>query len=56
MRKYILFTALIISALRMSSLLSCPCEFSPEDKRPFFEQYETETNIVVTPEEKEESS
>jgi hypothetical protein len=24
--------------------MSCPCEFSPDDKRPFFEQYEIENN------------
>ncbi|HLW72704.1 MAG TPA: hypothetical protein VKR54_01515 [Candidatus Babeliales bacterium] len=56
MRKYIFFTFIITSALHMRSLSSCPCEFSPEDKRPFFEQYEVETNPVITPQEKEESS
>lgn len=24
--------------------MSCPCEFTPDDKRPFFEQYEIEIN------------
>jgi len=52
MRKYILFVFLIIGARDLSP---CPCEFSPEDQRPFFEQYETEIKTVTT-QEKEESS
>jgi len=38
-----------------SQILGCPRGFSPDDKRPFFEQYETEIN-VPTPQEKEEKS
>jgi hypothetical protein len=37
MKKYIF---LVISLLYFNATLSCPCEFSPEDQRPFFEQYE----------------
>jgi hypothetical protein len=52
MRKYILFAVLFTSALRINSISSCPCGFSPDDKRPFFEQYEVETNTSIQ-EEKE---
>lgn len=55
MRKYILFVSIITSALCISSISACPCGFSPDDKRPFFEQYEVETNTVTT-QEKEKSS
>jgi len=53
MKNYMLFIFIITSTLHINSLSSCPCGFSPEDKRPFFEQYETEIN-VPTPQEKEE--
>lgn len=33
-------------------LISCPCEFSPEDRRPFFEQYENE--VTIQPDEEQE--
>lgn len=52
MRKYIVFTALITGIFSICNLLSCPCGFSPEDKRPFFEQYEAESN-TTTAQEKE---
>ena len=52
MRKYILFIFFLMGA---RSLSPCPCEFSPDDQRPFFEQYEIETNTVTT-QEKEKSS
>lgn len=55
MKKYIFFVFIITSALRISDILSCPCVFSPDDKRPFFEQYEVETN-TATQAKKEEKS
>jgi len=42
-RKYIFFT-LIISILYSENIVSCLQEFSPDDKRPFFEQYKIEIN------------
>lgn len=42
MRKYILFIFTIINTLQSNILVSCPCEFSTDDERPFFKQYEEE--------------
>ncbi len=55
MRKYIFFVFIITNVLLINDISSCPCGFSPDDKRPFFEQYEVETNIP-TQEEKEKRS
>jgi len=55
MKNYIVFIFIITSTLHISSLSSCPRGFSPEDKRPFFEQYEIETNTSTTPEKEEKS-
>lgn len=44
MRNYILFVFIIANTLHMNNLWSCPCEFAPDDERPFFEQYEIENN------------
>lgn len=55
MREYIFFVFIITGALHISDVSSCPCGFSPDDKRPFFEQYEVETN-TVTQAKKEENS
>jgi len=55
MKKYILCITISASLLILSQTSPCPCEFSPEDQRPFFEQYETEIKTVTT-QEKEESS
>ena len=52
MKKYIFFTFIITNILCINNIASCPCGFSPDDKRPFFEQYETEIK-TVTPQEKE---
>lgn len=54
MRKYIFFAFIITNSLGINSLSGCPCEFSPHDKRPFFEQYEVEVN--TTNQEQEKSS
>ena len=35
---------IIMSMLQINYLVSCPCEFSADDERPFFEQYEIEEN------------
>ncbi len=53
MIKYLFFAFIIINAL-YNNLLSCPCEFSPDDERPFFEQYEIEIKISSS-QEKEKS-
>lgn len=54
MKKNILFIVFIMNTLTNIILFSCPCEFSPDDKRPFFEQYDME--IIITPQEKEKKS
>ena len=55
MKKYILLTILSISTLNISNLSSCPCEFSSEDQRPFFEQYEIEKNSTRLQEKEKKS-
>lgn len=55
MKNYIVFIFIITNTLHINSLSSCPRGFSPEDKRPFFEQYEIETNTSTTPEKEEKS-
>jgi hypothetical protein len=40
MIKYIFFMFVIINMLHINNLVACPCGFSPDDERPFFEQYE----------------
>jgi len=44
MKKYLFLITIIISMLYHAFTFVCPQEFSSEDKRPFFEQYETEIN------------
>lgn len=51
MKEYILFFCTIIGLSYASIITCCPCEFSPEDQRPFFEQYE---DTPIIPQEKEE--
>jgi hypothetical protein len=55
MRKYIFFVFIMTNVLLINDISSCPCGFSSDDKRPFFEQYEVETN-TVTQAKKEEIS
>ncbi len=55
MRKYIFFIFTIISILQNNNLISCPCEFSCDDERPFFEQYEIEENAINTQEKDKKS-
>ena len=52
MSKYIFFAFIIINTLYNGNLIACPCEFSCDDERPFFEQYEIETNVTNQEEEK----
>lgn len=40
MKKYFLLLTITTIA---SSIFACPWEFSPQDQRPFFEQYENGT-------------
>jgi hypothetical protein len=47
MIKYILFIFIITNTLQNNNLISCPCEFSCDDERPFFEQYEVENNSAI---------
>ncbi|HLC07016.1 MAG TPA: hypothetical protein VJJ26_02395 [Candidatus Babeliales bacterium] len=53
MKKYILSFFIYANILCVHTTFSCPYNFSPDDQRPFFEQYEIENNIATT-EEKEE--
>lgn len=39
---------LLTIALITLSACGCPCGFSPDDPRPFFEQYEIENNNNTT--------
>ena len=54
MKKHIFSLLIIINICTVSITLSCPCEFSSDDERPFFEQYEIEN--VITSQEKDEKS
>lgn len=53
MRKYIFFIFIIVHGLQINNITACPCEFSSDDERPFFEQYDIETN---TSQEKDKKS
>jgi hypothetical protein len=55
MRKYMFLTFIIMNMLQSSNLLSCPCEFSADDERPFFEQYEIEDNSAHAQKKDEKS-
>jgi hypothetical protein len=55
MRKYIFFIFIIVNGLHNNNLISCPCEFSCDDERPFFEQYELE-NKSADAQKKDEKS
>jgi predicted secreted protein len=55
MRKYIFLMFIIMSALHNNNLVSCPCEFSADDERPFFEQYEVEDNSAHAQKKDEKS-
>ncbi|HSC25067.1 MAG TPA: hypothetical protein VLB80_02520 [Candidatus Babeliales bacterium] len=52
MKKYVIYF-IIIGTTATKNMVSCPCEFSSNDKRPFFEQYETPTNSPTTTQEEE---
>lgn len=54
MKKYIFFIFLLAQTAYFSSLSCCPCGFSPEDQRPFFEQYDIKNTPNTRQEEKEQ--
>lgn len=54
MKKNVLSFFIYANILCVYTTFSCPYHFSPDDQRPFFEQYEIENNPVIT-EEKEKS-
>jgi hypothetical protein len=61
MKKHFLLLFFATSMLSLTTVSACPCEFSPNDARPFFEQYEKEvvpqpTNENENQNEKEEKS
>jgi len=51
MKKHFFLFFIVINVLSIPIVICCPCEFSPEDQRPFFEQYE---DTPVVPQEEEE--
>lgn len=51
MKKYVLYLFILIGTQTTHTIISCPCEFSPEDRRPFFEQYEDEVTILPNEEQ-----
>ncbi|HLJ31983.1 MAG TPA: hypothetical protein VKU36_06090 [Candidatus Babeliales bacterium] len=53
MKRYLFFIIILINILYNNTLILCPQEFNAEDKRAFFEQYESQ--IKTTPEHKEEN-
>ena len=55
MKKYILYACLVIHVVYINNLLACPCEFSSEDERPFFEQYEIEIKTSSSQEKEKKS-
>lgn len=52
MKKLVFLFFTVMSFTSIPMVISCPCEFSPEDQRPFFEQYE-DTPIIPQEEEEE---
>lgn len=40
MQKHFLMYSIILNVAIINMLPACPYEFSPDDSRPFFEQYE----------------
>jgi len=55
MKKYTFSFFICVHIFCAHTTFSCPYHFSPDDQRPFFEQYEIESN-PVTQTEKEEKS
>jgi len=52
MKHYFLLLIITTNITITNVISACPCEFSPEDTRPFFEQYENE--IAPQPTDKKE--
>lgn len=55
MKKYILSFFIGAHIFGAHTTFSCPYNFSPNDQRPFFEQYEIENNPVAQTEKEEKS-
>jgi hypothetical protein len=53
MKKHFLLLSLATSMLIINTISACPCGFSPDDARPFFEQYEKEVAPQQTIDENE---
>lgn len=56
MKKHFLLFILGTTMLIIATTSACPCGFSPDDVRPFFEQYEKEIAPKPPVEEKEKKS
>lgn len=54
MKKHFLLFSFATSMLNLATISACPCGFSPDDARPFFEQYEKEVVPQPTDENKNE--
>ena len=52
MKKYSIYLFIFAVIQGTHTIVSCPCEFSPKDRRPFFEQYEDE--VTILPDEEQE--
>lgn len=48
MKKYIFSLLTLLQITYFNTLSCCPCGFSPEDQRPFFEQYDIENTSENT--------
>jgi hypothetical protein len=56
MKKYLLLLTYVITFSFFTNNLACPCEFSSDDARPFFEQYENENKAITSqPTDKKEN-
>jgi hypothetical protein len=53
MKKYVFLFFMIISSSYMHTISCCPFGFSPEDQRPFFEQYEDTSQNSTEEKEKQ---
>jgi hypothetical protein len=53
MKKYFLLLTVTTNVLMLTTALSCPYTFFPDDQRPFFEQYDIENNAALQPEKEE---
>lgn len=54
MEKRAVFLCTLLNVFCISAVIACPCGFSPNDQRPFFEQYEEIKKDSIIEQEKEE--